>query len=100
MQAIWNNTVIAEAAKEDLIKIEGSWYFPPESIKREYFKNSDHHTECPWRGETDYYDVVVDGQTNDFGSWYYPHPKDGSIERVRKDFTNYVAFWNGIEVVE
>jgi uncharacterized protein (DUF427 family) len=28
MKAIWNDTIIAEAAKEDLIYIEGNWYFP------------------------------------------------------------------------
>jgi uncharacterized protein (DUF427 family) len=53
-----------------------------------------------WKGECSYYDVVIDGKTNDFGAWYYPEPKDGSIERVGKDFTNYVAFWNGITVEE
>ncbi|MDB5177847.1 MAG: hypothetical protein JWO61_230 [Candidatus Saccharibacteria bacterium] len=99
MKAIWNNTTIAEAPQEDLIRIEGNWYFPPNSIKKELFKDSDHHTICNWKGEASYYDVVVDGQTNNFGAWYYPEPKDDSVERVKKDFTNYVAFWNGIEVV-
>jgi uncharacterized protein (DUF427 family) len=100
MKAISNNTTIAEAPKEDLIRIEGNWYFPPNSIHRKYFVDSDHHTHCPWKGEASYYDVVVDGYTNEFGAWYYPQPKDGSIERVKKDFTSYVAFWNGIEVIE
>jgi uncharacterized protein (DUF427 family) len=100
MKAIWNNTTIAEAPKEDLIRIEGNWYFPQDSMHREYFVGSDHHTHCPWKGDASYYDVVVNGQTNEFGAWYYPEPKDGSIERVKNDFTNYVAFWNGIKVIE
>ncbi|MEO5950244.1 MAG: DUF427 domain-containing protein [Candidatus Saccharimonadales bacterium] len=100
MRAIWNNTTIADAAKDDLIRIEGNWYFPAESMKKEYFTPSDHHTTCFWKGEASYYDVVVDGQTNEFGAWYYPKPMDGSIEKVGKDFTNYVAFWNGITVTE
>lgn len=100
MKAIWKNTVIAEASKEELIRIEGGWYFPPASLKREYFQDSDHHTHCHWKGDANYYDVVVDGDRNEFGAWYYPQPMDGSIERVKKDFTDYVAFWNGIEVVE
>lgn len=100
MKATWNNTVIADAPKEDLIRIEGNWYFPPTSVKKEYFATSDHHTTCFWKGEASYYDVVVDGDTNDFGAWYYPKPMDGSIEKVKKDFTDYVAFWNGIEVTE
>lgn len=100
MKAIWNNVTIAEAPKEDLIRIEGNWYFPPTSIKREYFEESDHHTTCYWKGEASYYDVVADGTTNEFGAWFYPQPMSGSIERVSKDFTNYVAFWNGITVTE
>lgn len=100
MKAIWNDTVIAEAPKEDLIRIEGNWYFPPDSIKQAFFKASDHHTTCFWKGEASYYDVLVDGKTNEFGAWYCPVPMAGSVERVKKDFTNYVAFWNGIEVSE
>lgn len=98
MKAIWKTTTIAQASKEELIRIEGNWYFPPNSLNREYFKESDHHTSCPWKGEASYYNIVVGKDVNEFGAWYYPQPKDGSIERVKNDFTNYVAFWNGIEV--
>ncbi len=100
MKAIWNNTVIAEAAQDDLIRIEGNWYFPPSSINREFYTDSDHKTTCFWKGEASYYDVVVEGKTNEYGAWYYPQPMEGSVERVGKDFSNYVAFWNGIEVTE
>ena len=98
MKAIWKNTIIAEAPKEELIRIEGNWYFPPQTVKKEYFKESDHHTICPWKGEASYYDVVVNGETSEFGAWYYPDPKNGAIERVGEDFSGYIAFWNGIEV--
>ncbi len=98
MKAMWHDTIIAEAPKEDLIRIEGNWYFPPDSLHRDFFQPSNHRTTCIWKGDASYYDVVVDNQTNDFGAWYYPQPKTGSIERVKKDFTDYVAFWNGITV--
>ena len=100
MKAIWNNKTIAEANKDDLIYIEGNWYFPPESIVKELFAPSGEHTACFWKGEASYYNIVVDGETNEGAAWYYPAPKSGSIERVEKDFTNYVAFWRGIEVKE
>ena len=100
MKAIWKNTIIAESPNEHLIRIEGNWYFPPSAIKQEYFKPSDHHTTCPWKGEASYYDVVVDNETNEFGAWYYPEPLPGALERVKDDFTNFAAFWNGIEVTE
>lgn len=100
MKAMWHDEILAEAPKEDLLRIEGNWYFPPKTLNWEFFTESDHHTICPWKGEASYYDVTVNGETNEFGAWYYPEPKAGSIERVKGDFTNYVAFWNGIEVTE
>lgn len=98
MKASWNNQVIAEANKDELIYIEGNWYFPLSSIKREFFAPSETHTTCHWKGEASYYDVVVNSQTNQDAAWYYPLPKEGSIEKVKQDFTDYVAFWRGVEI--
>ncbi len=75
-------------------------YFPAESVHREYLIDSDTHTTCPWRGPTDYYSLMVDGQENRDAAWYYPQPKDGSIEKVGQDFTNYVAFGQDVEVAK
>lgn len=100
MQALWNNTVIADADKNDLIFIEGNWYFPPSAIKMEVLEPNDEHTTCFWKGEASYYDIDVEGVVNKSGAWYYPKPMDGSVERVKKDFTNYVAFWRGVEIKE
>jgi uncharacterized protein (DUF427 family) len=100
MKAIWNNQVIAEASKDELIYIEGSWYFPGTSINKEYFTPSDHHTTCYWKGEASYYNVTVNGNKNENGAWYYHSPLEGSIPKVKKDFTDYVAFWQGITVTE
>jgi len=99
MKAIWKNEIIAEAPQEDLIRIEGNWYFPPKSLFWEYLRESDYSTTCHWKGEASYYDVVVAGERNDAAAWYYPEPKEGSVERVKKDFANYVAFWRDVEVV-
>ena len=97
MKAIWENKVIAES--NETIVIENNHYFPSESVKKEYLKESDHLSTCPWKGEAHYYNIVVDGKQNDNAAWYYPVPKEGSVERVGKDFANYVAFWNGVEIV-
>ena len=92
MKAIWNNTVLAES--NDTAVVEGNHYFPPESIKKEYFQESTTHTTCPWKGEAGYYSVVVDGQVNKDAAWYYPDPKPGAAE-----IKNRVAFWRGVKVV-
>lgn len=100
MKAVWNGQIIAEADKADLIRIEGNWYFPPASINKEFFKPSETHTECPWKGTASYYTVVVNNEENADAAWYYPEPKDGSIDRVGKNYTDFVAFWRGVEVTE
>jgi uncharacterized protein (DUF427 family) len=96
MKATWNNRVIAESI--ETIEIEGNQYFPPASIMKDVLEKTDHTTICIWKGEAHYYDVVVDGKRNPNAAWYYPVPKAGSVERVGKDFTNYVAFWNGVVI--
>lgn len=98
MKATWNGATLAES--DATIVIEGNYYFPPDSIDRQYFKETDTHTTCPWKGVASYYDVVVGGDTNTDAAWYYPEPKEGSIPKVGHDFSNYVAFWHGVEVIE
>jgi len=100
MKAIWKDTVLAESPQEDLIRIEGNWYFPPANVKQEFIKESDLSTTCFWKGKATYYDIEVDGEVNDGAAFYYHEPLAGSTEKVGKDFTDYVAFWRGVEVAE
>ena len=100
MKAAWNNTTIAEAPKEDLIRIEGNWYFPPSSLHKELFTPTDHTTECHWKGTASYYTINAGGEKFENGAWYYHEPMEGSVERVKKDFTDYVAFWPQVTVTE
>ena len=100
MKAVWNDQVIAEADKADLIYIEGNWYFPSSAVDKQYFTDSELHTHCPWKGDASYYNVVVNGQTNADAAWYYPQPLQTAFDRVKKDITDYVAFWHGVTVTE
>ena len=96
MKAVIGDIVIAEAAQDDLIKIEGNWYFPPSSVNAEHLEKSPTPYTCPWKGECQYF--TVDGLQD--RAWSYPTPYAGGIERVGKDFSNYVAFWKEVSVVE
>jgi len=93
MQAIWNDTVLAES--DNTVVVEGNHYFPPESVNESYFEPSDQRTTCPWKGRASYYDVVVDGDRNENAAWYYPEPKEKAAQ-----IKDHVAFWNGVRVVE
>lgn len=90
-RATWNGAVLAQSDTFEVV--EGNIYFPPESVNRQYFKDSSTHTTCPWKGLASYYTVVVNGQENADAAWYYPQPKDAA-----KQITDHVAFWRGVTI--
>ncbi len=103
MQAIWNGKVIAEADKEDLIYIERNWYFPPSSVNQDFLRKSSTPYTCPWKGVCQYFDIgqASDSQKSDAGwsedaAFSYPIAKPSAIDTVKKDFSNYVAFWRDV----
>ena len=100
MKAVWNGQVIAEADKEDLIYIEGNWYFPPASVKQEFLTKSDTPYTCPWKGVCQYFNVGKGDDASQDDAWSYPEPKSSAIDTVKKDFSNYVAFWRSVSVGE
>ena len=91
MKAIWNDKVIAES--DTIETVEGNAYFPGASVKREFFKPSDTHTVCGWKGTASYYDVVVDGEVNKDAAWFYPDPKEAAA-----NIKDFVAFWRGVKI--
>lgn len=91
MKAVWNGQVIAES--DDTVVVEGNHYFPIESVRREYLRDSATHTTCGWKGVASYYSLAVDGASNPDAAWYYPEPKPAAAE-VR----DRVAFWRGVKV--
>jgi uncharacterized protein (DUF427 family) len=90
-KAMWENTVLAESEKA--VEVEGNQYFPPESIQQKYFKPSNTHTECPWKGTASYFDVEVNGKLNHDAAWYYPEPKAAASQ-----IKGHLAFWRGVKI--
>jgi uncharacterized protein (DUF427 family) len=90
-RALWNGVVLAESDGCEIV--EGNAYFPPDSLNREYFQESNTHSTCPWKGTASYYTLVVNGQTNPDAAWYYPSAKEKA-----KNIEGYVAFWKGVQV--
>lgn len=91
-QAIWNDTILAESDNCEIV--EGNYYFPPDSINKDYFKESNTHTTCPWKGQASYYTIEVNGQENKDAAWYYPDAKEKA-----KNIEGYIAFWRGVKVI-
>ena len=92
MKAIWKNVILAESPHT--IVVEGNHYFPPQAVNKEYLRESETHTTCPWKGVASYYDIEVDGQINRNAAWYYAQPS-AAASRIK----DHVAFWRGVKVV-
>ena len=90
-KATWNNASVAESDATEVV--EGNHYFPPDSLNREYVRESDAKSVCGWKGTDSYYDVVVDGVVYQQAAWYYPDPKP-EANKIKE----YVAFWKGVKV--
>jgi uncharacterized protein (DUF427 family) len=90
-RALWKGQVIAETDQHELV--EGNVYFPPDSIRREFFQPSSTTTVCGWKGTANYYNVVVDGQENQDAAWYYADPKPAAA-----NIKDHIAFWRGVTV--
>jgi uncharacterized protein (DUF427 family) len=100
MKAVLGGTVIAEAPQDELIKIEGNWYFPPESVNKEFLVESATPYTCPWKGEAQYFSVKGDSGMLQDRAWSYPTPYPTAFDRTGKDFSDYVAFWKEVQVTE
>ena len=100
MKATINGTVIAEAPKDDLVSIEGNWYFPPASVNKDYLVTSATPYTCPWKGEAQYFSVKSGDDVLQDRAWSYPTPYPASFDRVGQDYSGFVAFWKEVKVSE
>lgn len=91
MKAVWNDVLLAES--DDTVVVEGSHYFPRESLRQEHFAESDHTTVCPWKGRASYLHVESGGMRNANAAWFYSEPKPEAAH-----IRDRVAFWKGVEV--
>ena len=91
-RAEWRGSVLAQSDGYELV--EGNVYFPPESVRREFLRDSQTTSDCPWKGRAKYHDVVVEGEVNKDAAWHYPNPKPAAAM-----IKGYVAFGGGIDVL-
>ena len=91
MRASWNGETIAES--DETRVVEGNYYFPPQSLRRAFIRESKTTSRCPWKGIASYYTPEVNGALNVDAAWYYSEPLPAAGE-----IAGYIAFWKGVEV--
>lgn len=64
------------------------YYIPETDVDAQYLVAVDTKTHCPYKGDSSYYHVVVNGKTYENTAWYYPDPIP---EAPRLKGT--IAFW-------
>jgi len=92
-KAVWNGAVLAES--DDVELADGMMFFPENSVKRQFLKNSSTISTSPTRGQARYYTVHVDGQENSDAAWYYPNPRPNARKLKYR-----IAFWRGVEITK
>jgi len=91
-QAVFNGVVIAEA--DDTVVVEGNHYFPPASLKHEFFSETpSYSTTCPWKGLASYYDVEVEGERAESVAWTYKEPSEAA-----SNIKDHVAFYPKVRI--
>jgi len=100
MKAVLGDVVIADAPKEDLISIEGNWYFPPSSVNTDLLVESPTPYHCPWKGDCQYYSVKSGDTLLQDRAFSYPNPIPTAFDRVGKDFSGYITFWKEVKFVD
>jgi uncharacterized protein (DUF427 family) len=87
-----NGVTLAESDRTEVV--EGNHYFPPESVAKEYLRESDTSTHCPWKGDSSYYSIEVDGASAEDAAWCYPEPKEAA-----SNIRDHIAFYpNKVEI--
>eukprot|EP01135_Chromosphaera_perkinsii_P004638 Nk52_evm31s292 gene=Nk52_evmTU31s292 len=87
------DVIVAESDACEVI--DGNYYFPPDSIKKEYFSDSKTKTTCGWKGQASYYTINVNDQKITDAAWYYPEPKP-AVEKIKC----FVAFYGSKVTVQ
>lgn len=65
------------------------YYFPLGAVNQSVLRKSDLITQCPYKGDAEYYHVVVDGEQRKDLVWYYRLPTHESAQ-----IAGLVCFYN------
>jgi uncharacterized protein (DUF427 family) len=93
IQVIFNGVTIANTHRAKRV-LETShppvYYIPPQDIEMTYLRPAPGTSWCEWKGQANYYTIVVEDKRAEKVAWFYPSPTPSFA--TLKD---YVAFYAG-----
>ena len=91
IQVIVDGTKVADTTAPLMVfetSLPTRYYIPAADVDMQYLQPVDTQTHCPYKGDSSYYNVAVNGETYENTAWYYPDPIP---EAPRLKGT--IAFW-------
>ena len=74
-------------------RLPSVFYFPRDDVRMEFLVPSDHHTNCPFKGNASYWALDVGGRTIENAVWSYEDPYDEA-----SPVKGYLALdWNSVD---
>ena len=69
------------------VLLEGSFYFPPSSVRKDLLTIGDRQYTCPWKGKATYWDIRLGDSVLRNAAWSYEAPKEAA-----QKIAGHVAF--------
>jgi uncharacterized protein (DUF427 family) len=85
LQVVYHGHVIADSERALALKEAGYQavaYFPREDVDMAFFTRTDRTTHCPYKGEANYYTLLMDGHFAENAVWTYENPYP-AMEQIR-----------------
>ena len=87
-----NGVTVADSTKPTLLFETGlptRYYLPLTDVRMDLLRDSSTTTQCPYKGEANYYSVELDGELIEDIVWYYKYPVEESSR-----IAGMVSFYN------
>lgn len=89
--ATWDGSVLA--ASDDVVEMDGYWYFPREAVRDGVLRDSTTTSVCTFKGCASYFTVHAGGDALPDAGWSYQAPPEQAAQIAGR-----VAFWKGVVV--
>ena len=100
-----NGETVAESSRPVILFETGlrpRYYLPLTDVRLDLLQDSDHHTECPYKGTASYYSIQVGQELQENILWYYPfpNPEVGKIQNLLAFYDEKVNYYLDGELLE
>ena len=100
VRVIYNGVVVADSAHAMVMReadYPPVYYLPRDGVRLEHLRRTDHHSNCPFKGEASYWTIQVGEREAGNAVWSYEDPFD-EMARIKDTMAFYGDRVDAIEV--